>query len=57
MSRFLLRIVAAIVIGWFAGVAVARMIDPTANVLPAFLIPPAWVAVYGLSFLVVPRGR
>lgn len=53
------RIVAAVVLGWFLGVAVAwpfMMQHESPGPLPALTIPVAVPVVYALSFLVVPRG-
>ena len=56
---FIGRIIVALVLGWFLGVAVAwpfMMMHDSPGPLPALTIPFAVPLVYALSFVVVKRG-
>ncbi len=54
LAIFVGRIAASVVAGWFLGAIIGIALWPESNLGPLLVIPPAILALYTLSFVVVP---
>jgi uncharacterized membrane protein YhiD involved in acid resistance len=54
MTRFIVRILASLVLGWMIGVEAAFAFGPAGNLTPMLYIFVTVPLTYAMSFLIVP---
>ncbi len=54
MTRFIVRILASLVLGWMIGVQAASAFGPEGNLTPMLYIFVTVPLTYAMSFLIVP---